>query len=129
MAHVLVVEDDAKLAGLLSRALDLAGHRTAVAGSGDQALWAFQSAPFDALVLDVMIPHPSGIELCRHFRAHGFRRPIVVTSARTGNDHRDTALRAGADRFLPKPFALAELTAVLDALLATERERVGLPDA
>ncbi len=121
---VLVVDDDHKLADVVARALERAGHTCVVAASGDQALWAVGEHAPDALVLDVMIPHPSGLEVCRHLRYSGYRGGIVVISARGHPDDRDAALRAGADAFLAKPFTLGELTATLeDALHATAGPR------
>jgi DNA-binding response OmpR family regulator len=110
---VLIVDDDLKLADVLARSLERAGYDCTVAASGDEALWAFAALGPDALVLDVMIPHPSGSEVCRHLRDHGFAGPIVVMSARGNPDDRAAAERAGADLFLAKPFALAELARAL----------------
>lgn len=115
--QVLIVEDDHKLAAVLARSLERAGYTCTIAESGDQALWAVDARPPDALVVDVMIPHPSGIEVCRHLRSSGFEGPIVVISARSNADDRAAAQRAGADRFLAKPFALAELVSTLDSLI------------
>ena len=117
MHQVLIVEDDHKLAAVLARSLERAGYPCTIAESGDQALWAVDARPPDALVVDVMIPHPSGIEVCRHLRSRGFDGPIVVISARSNADDRAAAQRAGADRFLAKPFALAELVSTLDSLI------------
>ena len=117
VCQVLIVEDDHKLAAVLARSLERAGYTCTIAESGDQALWAVDARPPDALVVDVMIPHPSGIEVCRHLRNSGFDGPIVVISARSNADDRAAAQRAGADRFLAKPFALAELVSTLDSLI------------
>lgn len=114
---VLVVDDDDKLAAILVRSFERVGYSCVSAGSGDQALWAVSAHAPDALVLDVMIPHPSGVEVCRHLRAVGYEEPIVVMSARSGPQDRTAAERAGADRFLAKPFALAELTRLVDDLI------------
>jgi two-component system response regulator MprA len=116
--RILVVDDDDKLAGLLVRALERAGYACAVASSGDQALWGMAAQRPDALVLDVMIPHPSGVEVCRHLRSAGFDGPIVMISARSNPDDRTTAMAAGADVFLAKPFPLADLVGCLTALAA-----------
>jgi two-component system response regulator MprA len=115
--QVLIVEDDRKLAAVLARSLQRAGYSCATAESGDQALWAVNARQPDALVVDVMIPHPSGVEVCRHLRNCGFDGPIVIISARSNADDRAAAQRAGADRFLAKPFALAELVATLASLI------------
>jgi len=110
---VLVVDDDAKLSTVMVRALERAGYACRVAASGDETLWAVQEHEPDALVLDVMIPHPGGVETCAYLRRHGYTGPIIVISARSHPDDRAAAVRAGADRFFAKPFGLA---AMIDAL-------------
>lgn len=115
--RVLVVDDDAKLATVLVRALQRAGYDASAVGSGDQALWAILKHQPDALVLDVVIPHPSGVEVCRHLRAHGWAGGIVMISARSNPDDRTTAIRAGADAFLAKPFGLTDLITAVSSLL------------
>jgi DNA-binding response OmpR family regulator len=115
--RVLVVDDDTKLAGILVRALERAGYECIDAQSGDQALWAVMSGQPDALVLDVMIPHPSGVEVCRYLRGQGWKGGIVMISARSNPDDRATASRAGADVFLAKPFGLTELVAAVQSLV------------
>jgi DNA-binding response OmpR family regulator len=112
--QVLVVDDDEKLAGVIVRALERAGFLCRVAASGDETLWAVQEHSPDALVLDVMIPHPSGVETCGYLRRHGFVGPVIVISGRSHPDDRAAAARAGADRFLAKPFALSELVDALE---------------
>jgi two-component system response regulator MprA len=114
--HVLVVDDDDKLADVIVRALRRGGYECTRVGSGDQALWALLVHAPDVVVLDVMIPRPSGIEVCRHLRQRGWEGAIVVVSARARAADVDAARRAGADRFLAKPFALAELVATVDEL-------------
>jgi len=115
--RVLVVDDDAKLATILVLALQRAGYDARAVESGDQALWAILTHQPDALVLDVVIPHPSGVEVCRHLRAHGWTGGIVMISARSNPDDRSTAIRAGADTFLAKPFGLTDLIAAVGTLL------------
>ena len=117
LGRVLVVEDDAKLLRLFVRALEYDGYECGTATSGDQALWSVVGQCPEAIVLDVVIPHPSGIEVCRHLRAQGWDGGIVIGSARANPGDRDAALRAGADRFLAKPFPLSDLVAAIDALL------------
>jgi len=107
---VLLVEDDEKLAGLLARALGHLGFTAALAVTGDGALDAMRDGlPFAAVVLDIMIPHPDGIEVCHQLRRDGWSGPIVIISALDGSDTRTRARSAGADVFLPKPFRLEEL--------------------
>jgi len=114
--RVLVVDDDTKLVDVIVRSLVRAGYECDVARSGDQALWKVTNHNPDALVLDVMIPHPSGVEVCRHLRDRGFTGAVVVVSARSRPDDRAAATRAGADAFLAKPFPLYDLIATLASL-------------
>jgi DNA-binding response OmpR family regulator len=116
--NVLVVDDDEKLASVIVRFLERVGYRCTIARSGDEALWAVNRSTPDAIVMDVMIPHPSGIEVCRHMRADGYTGPIVVISARSTPGDRAAATRAGATYFMAKPFALAELASSLASVIA-----------
>lgn len=117
LGRVLVVEDDAKLLDLFVRAVEHGGYECGTATSGDQALWSVLSYRPEVIVLDVVIPHPSGIEVCRHLRTRGWIGGVIVVSARATPEDRDVALRAGADTFLAKPFALGDLLAAIEALL------------
>jgi DNA-binding response OmpR family regulator len=114
---VLVVDDDPKFVDITVRSLERAGYECITGGSGDQALWSVLDSHPDVIVLDVMIPHPSGIEVCRHLRVDGWTGGVVVVSARSSVSDRATAERAGADVFLGKPFPLSELVGVVDALV------------
>ena len=122
-ANVLVVDDDVKLASVIVRFLERAGYACETAHTGDEALWALNRAMPDAIVMDVMIPHPSGIEVCRHMRAEGFRGPIVVISAASTPSDRAAATRAGATHFLAKPFPLADLTKSIASALASSPDQ------
>lgn len=113
---VLVVEDDEKLSELIQRMLARGGYDGMVAATGDEALRAMRDRRPAAVVVDVMIPHPDGIEVCRKFRRDGWSGPIVAISARSSADHRRRAIEAGADTFLAKPFRLSELILTLDRL-------------
>lgn len=115
--RVLVVEDDAKLAEVLRRGLTREGYVIDVATSGVDALWAARELPLDLIVLDVGIPPPDGIEVCRQVRAAGVWTPVILLTARDSLADRVEGLDAGADDYLPKPFALTELYARLRALL------------
>ena len=118
--HVLVVEDDLKMATLLRRALEREGYAVDVAGTGEDALWAAGELALDAIVLDVMIPEPDGFEVCRRLRRDGRWMPVLLLTARDSVADRVTGLDAGADDYLVKPFALEELFARLRALLRRE---------
>lgn len=113
---VLVVEDDAKFADVLVRFLASAGYTARRAFSGDTALRALLAPGAIAVVLDVMIPHPDGIEVCRQLRRTSWTGPIIAMSARTGPLHEAAIAQAGADRFLAKPFPLDDLADALRSL-------------
>jgi two-component system OmpR family response regulator len=114
--RILVVEDEPKLADLLARGLREEGHAADVATEGEQALWMAQAAPFDAIVLDVMLPGIDGFEVCRRLRASDVWAPVLLLTARDAVEDRVTGLDAGADDYLMKPFAFDELLARLRAL-------------
>jgi two-component system OmpR family response regulator len=114
--RVLVVEDDAAMADLLRRALTREGYAVDVAESGEDGLWSASENTYDAVLLDVMIPPPNGIELVRELRRQGRGVPVLMLSARDQVRDRVAGLSAGADDYLPKPFALAELFARVRAL-------------
>jgi two-component system, OmpR family, response regulator len=114
--RILVVEDEQKLADLLARGLREEGHAADVATEGEQALWMAQSAPFDAIVLDVMLPGIDGFEVCRRLRASEVWAPVLMLTARDAVEDRVAGLDAGADDYLVKPFAFDELLARLRAL-------------
>ena len=122
--RVLVVEDDPGMASFLHRALVKQGYAVVVASTGEDALWNALENDFDAVVLDVMIPSPDGFEVCRQMRAAGRWAPVLMLTARDEVTDRVTGLDAGADDYLSKPFALAELHARLRALVRRDpRER------
>jgi two-component system OmpR family response regulator len=114
--RALVVEDESKLAGLIRRGLVEEGYAADVAGTGEDALWMAEATPYDAIVLDVVLPGRSGIEVCRSLRDNGVWTPILMLTARDGVEDRVSGLDSGADDYLCKPFAFAELLARLRAL-------------
>lgn len=115
--RLLVIEDEPKLATLVSRGLREEGYAVDVAGDGEDALWMAQAAPYDAILLDVMLPGMDGFELCRRLRATDVWSPILMLTARDAVEDRVTGLDAGADDYLPKPFAFGELLARVRALV------------
>ena len=125
--RVLVVEDDVKMAGLLQRGLREEGHAVDVARTGDDAVWMGQAAEYDAIVLDLMLPGLDGPSVCRRWRESGVWAPVLMLTARDAVEDRVAGLDAGADDYLAKPFAFAELLARLRALArrgASERPAV-----
>jgi two-component system, OmpR family, response regulator len=114
--RLLVVEDEEKMAALLQRGLQEEGHAVDVTGRGEDAIWMARSAPYDAIVLDVMLPGGDGFSVCRDLRRHEVWTPVLLLTARDAVDDRVTGLDAGADDYLVKPFAFSELLARLRAL-------------
>ncbi len=115
--RILVVDDEPAVREAVDRALRLEGYDTDLARDGAEALDALAAHAPDALVLDVLMPHVDGLEVCRRLRAAGDRTPVLVLTARDGVPDRVRGLDAGADDYLVKPFALEELLARLRALL------------
>jgi two-component system, OmpR family, response regulator len=114
--RVLVVEDEPKMATLVARGLREEGHAADVAAHGEDALWMANAAPYDAIVLDVMLPGLDGFATCRQLREQGVWAPVLMLTARDAVGDRVDGLDAGADDYLPKPFSFAELLARLRAL-------------
>jgi two-component system OmpR family response regulator len=114
--RVLMVEDDVKMAGLVRRGLVEDGHAADVASTGEDAVWMAQAHPYDAIVLDVMLPGLSGFDTCKQLRSAGVWSPVLMLTARDGVEDRVAGLDAGADDYLTKPFSFAELLARLRAL-------------
>ncbi len=118
MSHrLLLAEDDRSVRTSLARALELEGYAVELAENGEVAMAAFNAAEPDLIVSDWMMPYLDGITLCQRLRARGSHVPILMLTARTELGDRVAALDAGADDFLPKPFALEELLARIRALL------------
>ncbi len=115
--RILVVDDDRAVRESLRRSLQFNGYQVETAGDGMQALESVTAARPDAMVLDVMMPRLDGLEVCRRLRSTGDDLPILVLTARDAVSDRVSGLDAGADDYLPKPFALEELLARLRALL------------
>jgi two-component system OmpR family response regulator len=114
--RILVVEDELKMAALIRRGLVEEGHGADVASTGEDALWMAQAHPYDAIVLDVMLPRLGGFETCRQLRTAGVWAPVLMLTARDAVEDRVSGLDAGADDYLTKPFSFAELLARLRAL-------------
>lgn len=117
MSTVLIAEDDEGVRTALSRALKFEGYDVVLAFDGAEALEAVSTAEPDVIVLDVMMPHIDGLTACRRMRSKGIETPILMLTARQEVSDRVAGLDAGADDYLPKPYALEELLARLRALL------------
>ena len=114
--RALVVEDEPKMAALIRRGLVEEGYAADIARTGEDALWMARATPYDAIVLDLMLPGRDGVEVCRDLREGGVWSPILMLTARDGVDDRVAGLDSGADDYLTKPFSFAELLARLRAL-------------
>src|SRR4029453_4464830 len=115
--RVLVVDDEPAVREVLERILRLEGFEVAIACDGREAVRAQAATPADAVLLDVLMPGLDGLEVCRRLRDTGDRTPVLMLTARESVGDRVAGLEAGADDYLPKPFALEELLARLRALL------------
>lgn len=112
---LLIVEDDARVAGMIERGLTAEGYKCVVVGDAQSAIDA--AIDIDAIVLDRMLPGGDGLEVCRRLRAQGNRVPILMLTALAEVDERVDGLRAGADDYLGKPFDFEELLARVEALV------------
>ena len=123
--RILVVDDDLAVRRSIDRALRLEGYEVVTVGTGREALDAVTASPPDALILDLQLPDLDGLKVCRHLRSSGNDTPVLMLTARQEIDDRVQGLDAGADDYLIKPFALAELLARLRALLRRRFEGEG----
>jgi two-component system OmpR family response regulator len=117
MANILVVEDDAEMGALVERGLAGEGHSVTVVPDGVRALIAVGQVDYDAAAIDVMLPEMTGFEVCRRLREMGHTMPVIIVTARDAVDDRVFGLDSGADDYLTKPFAIAELNARIRAQL------------
>ena len=113
---LLIVEDDIQAAAYLKRALSEAGHTVDAANSGRDGLMLAASEPYEVIVLDLLLPEIDGLAILRTIRASGVKTPVLLLTALGGIDDRVEGLEAGADDYLVKPFAFAEVLARVNAL-------------
>lgn len=119
--RVLVAEDEVRIAEHLRKGLVEAGYAVDVAADGAEALWLAENNPYDAMVLDVMMPQKDGVLVVRQLRRKGLRTPVIFLTARHDLEDRVRGLDAGADDYLAKPFSMVELLARLRAVLRRQR--------
>jgi len=114
--HILVIEDERRLASLVRRALQEEGHKVEVSNDGAEGMDMAEATGYDLLVLDLMLPHLDGLEICRRLRSTGSDVRILMLTARDAVEDRVAGLEAGADDYLVKPFSFTELIARVRAL-------------
>ncbi len=118
--RILVVEDETAIASFITQGLAEAGYAVDLATDGSEALYWVSIAEYDAIILDIMLPDTDGLAVCTAFRKRGIATPVLMVTARDAIDDRVAGLDSGADDYLVKPFAFAELLARLRALLRRE---------
>ena len=123
---ILIVEDDAKTAQAIRRGLTAEGYEASVARTGEEGFLQLNAEAFDLVVLDWMLPGRDGIEILKALRARGAKPPVILLTARDAVEDRVTGLDSGADDYLVKPFAFAELLARIRALLRRTAQEEGL---
>lgn len=115
--RILVVEDDKKIASFVVNGLKQGGFAVDACGDGEEALVMGRSTPYDAAVLDLMLPKRDGLSVLQQLRREGVRTPVIILSAKASVDDRIRGLQAGGDDYLAKPFAFSELLARVQALI------------
>jgi two-component system OmpR family response regulator len=113
---ILLLEDDQRLRSVIARGLHRSGHTVDIAGTIEEARWHLAETKYDVLIFDVMLPDGDGFTLCRDLRTSGDWTPVIMLTARDAVTDRVRGLDVGADDYLVKPFAFAELEARLRAL-------------
>jgi two-component system OmpR family response regulator len=123
--RVLVIEDDEKIQAFVSRGLRHEGHTVDTAGTGTEGQTFWENTPYDAVVLDLMLPGRNGLAVLKHMRNTGDLTPVIVLSAKSAVDDRVSGLECGADDYMVKPFSFSELSARLNAV--TRRTQTAQP--
>lgn len=121
LMRILVIEDEKKMAGFISRGLQEEHFAVDVAPDGERGLEMAELNPYDLVILDIMLPDTDGISLCRELRRKKMNFPILLLTARSHVKDKVTGLNAGADDYLTKPFAFEELLARINALIRREK--------
>ena len=124
--RILLVEDDTQLARQVSSALTEAGHDPIIVYNGERGLDKAKETPLDLIVLDIVLPGMDGFDVLRHLRSQHIASRVLMLTARCEVKDRVTGLQLGADDYLPKPFAMRELVARVNALGRRYLEEPGL---
>lgn len=117
MAHILVIEDEPSVAIALRDSLESEGHSVQVVSDGSAGFQTASSESFDLILLDLMLPKMSGLEICQRLRANEIETPIIMLTARGASSDAAFGLKLGADDYIPKPFDVGELLARIEAVL------------
>ena len=120
--RILLVEDEPRMANVIAKGLREQAYAVDIAEDGDVALYQASINDYDLIVLDVLLPHRDGFEVCRELRARGDATPVLMLTARAAVDDRITGFDAGADDYLTKPFSFRELVARVRALLRRDSQ-------
>jgi len=126
--RILVIEDETKVSRALAKGLGEQGHEVSVSPSGEEGFYQLGTRTFDLVVLDLMLPGRDGLQVLRDLRARSDRTPVLILTARDAVEDRVTGLDAGADDYLVKPFAFAELLARVRAIARRGRPEKGSAD-
>lgn len=125
MAKILLVEDDASVAAAICDVLELDGHQVESVADGQKASLLLKDSSYSVVILDLDLPHKSGLDVCREFRQSGGSTPILMLTGKSASADRIVGLDSGADDYLPKPFDMRELSARLRALLRRPEPLMG----
>jgi two-component system alkaline phosphatase synthesis response regulator PhoP len=128
MSKVLIVEDDQAMAVALRDGFQYEGHQVTVARDGANALTLASGKQFDLMILDVMLPKMSGLDVCKQLRSEGNNVPIIMLTARGQEIDKVVGLKTGADDYVTKPFSFMELLARVEAVLRRAASRLDSPD-
>lgn len=121
--RILIVEDEQKLAGILKQGLEENSFAVEISHDGEEGLYMALNFPFDAVILDIMLPKMDGLEVLSRLREQGISTPVLMLTARGDIEDRVKGLNTGADDYLPKPFDLSELLARLRSVIRRNKGR------
>jgi DNA-binding response OmpR family regulator len=124
MSRILVVEDDPAMSVALRDGFEFEKHIVAMATDGEEALRAARDIDHDVIILDVMLPKKSGLDVCRELRKSGNNTPIIMLTARGQEVDKVVGLKLGADDYITKPFSFMELLARLEAVMRRTRREL-----
>ena len=117
MSHILVIEDEPSVAIALRDSLESEGHSVCVISDGNAGFQSATTESYDLILLDLMLPKMSGLEICQRLRANEIETPIIMLTARSASSDAAFGLKLGADDYIPKPFDVGELLARIEAVL------------